>query len=98
MRGFRVGRPVVTGAVLPHGPGLRRRRCHVLVRLPGRSVRGGTRREARVLRGRSRLDARLRAGAAALPHRLALRARRGRALWLPLMPGPLPELYCCSNM
>jgi hypothetical protein len=94
LRGLRVGwgrgRPALPGAVLPPGPGLRRRRGHVLVRLPRGRVRGGPHGEARVLRRRS--AARLGAGAAARPHRLALRAWRGRAPWLPLMraPGRIP--------
>ncbi|GJN30685.1 hypothetical protein PR202_gb19012 [Eleusine coracana subsp. coracana] len=48
-------------------------------------------------RGFCEVGARLRAGAAARTHCLALRARRGRAPWLPLMPAPrllpFPQLY-----
>lgn len=83
--------PPVPGAVLPSRPGLRRRRGHVLVRLPRGRVRRRPRGAARVLRGRGRVGARLRPGAAARPHRLALRARRRRPPRLPLMSPPLTE-------
>jgi hypothetical protein len=94
LRGRRRGRgrrrPAVPGAVLPAGPGLRRRRGHVLVRLLRGGMRGRPRGSARLLRGRRRLRARLGPGAAARPHRLALRARRRRPPRLPLMLSVFP--------